>query len=156
MLPPPQPQQPQQPLSPWLRLRVVVLRWLISTLSIFAAVWLIPGIEFVGPGWQLGIVALVFGLVNIALRPILTVLTCPLVILTLGLFGLVINAVLLILTAEIARGLGVQFTVDGFWPAVGGGLVIALVSLVLNHLADTGNSQFVVRRVRHQREDDER
>jgi putative membrane protein len=124
-----------EPPSGWQRFRSITLRWLISTLSIFAAVMLVPGITFVGPGWELGIVALVFGLVNVALRPILTLLTCPLVVLTLGLFTLVINALLLLLTANIAASLGVQFQVDGFWPALLGGLVISLVSTLLNILA---------------------
>jgi putative membrane protein len=67
---------------------------LISSLGIFAATWLVPGIEFSGPGWHIGIVALVFGLLNALLRPLFYLLTCPLVILSLGLFGLVINAIL--------------------------------------------------------------
>jgi putative membrane protein len=91
-------------------------------------------------------VAVVFGLINVALRPLLTLLTCPLIILTFGLFGLVINAVLLALTAQIAESLGIHFTVAGFWPAVLGGLVIALVGLVLNILAGEQSFQVVVRR----------
>jgi putative membrane protein len=130
----------------WRQLRSLILRWLITILSIYAAVWLVPGIEFSGPGWQLGVIAAVFGLINIALRPLLTLLTCPLVILTFGLFGLVINAILLGLTAQISRSLGFQFTVAGFWPAVGGGLVIALVSLALNILAGETSFRVVVRR----------
>jgi putative membrane protein len=136
---------PQAP-SGWQRFRKLSLRWLINILAIFAAVWLVPGIEFVGPGWQLGVIAVVFGLVNIALRPLLTLLTCPLMILTLGLFGLVINAALLALTSTIARSLGIQFTVDGFWPAFLGGLVISLISLGLNILAGETSMRVVVRR----------
>jgi putative membrane protein len=132
--------------SRWRQIRSLVLRWLIMTLAIFAAVWIVPGIEFAGYGWELGIVALVFGLVNIALRPILTLLTCPLVILTLGLFALVINAVLLLLTAQIAASLGVEFQVSGFWPALLGGLVISIVNLVLNALAGEIPVRVVVRR----------
>jgi len=122
------------------------VRWLINTLAIFVAVLLVPGITFSGPGWQLGVVALVFGLVNLALRPLLTLLTCPLMILTLGLFGLVINAVLLALTAQIAASVGVQFRVAGFWPAVLGGLVISIVSLILNILAGETPVRVVMRR----------
>lgn len=129
MIPPP------QPAPPWQRARSLILRWLISTLAIFVAVYLLPGIEFVGPGWQLGIVALLFGLVNLALRPLLLLLTCPLILLSLGLFGLVINAVLLLLTSQLAASFGVQFTVDGFGSAFLGGLVISIVSLLLNILA---------------------
>jgi putative membrane protein len=137
--------EPQLP-SRWRRFRSLSLRWLINILAIYAAVAIVPGIEFSGPGWQLGLVAALFGLVNLALRPLLTLLTCPLVILTFGLFGLVINAALLALTAYIAGGLGVQFTVAGFWPAVGGGLVIAIVSLALSILAGERPVKVVVRR----------
>jgi putative membrane protein len=140
MLPP-----PQAP-SRWRQARSLILRWLIMTLAIFAAVVIVPGIEFAGYGWELGVVALVFGLINIALRPILTLLTCPLVVLTLGLFALVINAVLLLLTAQIAAWLGVSFRVDGFWPALLGGLVISLVNVILNALAGESQVRVVVRR----------
>jgi putative membrane protein len=135
------------PATRWQQVRSLVLRWLISTLSIFAAVILVPGIEFVGPGWELGVVALVFGLVNIALRPLLTLLTCPLVILTLGLFALVINALLLLLTAQIAASLGVDFRVDDFWSAVLGSLVISIVSTVLGVLAGESQVRVVTRRM---------
>ena len=137
--------QPPRPIGQWQRARGLILRWLISTLAIFVAVYLIPGIGFVGPGWELGVVAIVFGLVNAVLRPLLTMLTCPLIILTLGLFGLVINAVLLLLTAQIAASLGVQFTVDSFGSAVLGGLVISIVSLVLSILAGEVPVRVVVR-----------
>jgi putative membrane protein len=130
-IPPP----PFQPRTRWQQIRSLILRWLINTLAIFVAVLIVPGIEFAGPGWELGIVAAVFGLVNTLLRPLLTLLTCPLIILTLGLFGLLVNAALLGLTAAIAGDLNIQFYVRGFWPAVGGGLVISLVSLALNILA---------------------
>ena len=136
---------PQAP-TRWRQIRSLSLRWLITILAIYAAVWLVPGIEFSGPGWQLGVIAAVFGLVNVALRPLLTLLTCPLVLLTFGLFGLVINAALLALTAQIARSLGIQFSVAGFWPAFFGGLVIALVTLLLNVLAGETSFRVVVRR----------
>jgi putative membrane protein len=131
-------QQPplRQPRPPWQQL---LLRWAISSLSIFAAVLVVPGIEFSGPGWHIGVVALVFGLLNALLRPLIYLLTCPLVILTLGLFGLVINAVLLGLTSALADQLNIAFHIDGFWPAFWGGLVISIVSTLLSVLAgDTG------------------
>ncbi len=126
---------PPPEVSRWQQARVLILRWLISTLAIFAAVQIVPGIVFVGPGWELGLIAMIFGLVNILLRPILTLLTCPLVLLTLGFFGLVINAALLWLTSQIATGLGFSFTIDGFWPAFWGGLVISIVTTLLSMLA---------------------
>src|SRR6059058_5372771 len=133
-----------QPLDRWRQARSLILRWLITTLAIFAAVNLVPGIYFAGQGWELGIVAAVFGLVNIGLRPLLSLLTCPLIILTLGLFGLVINALLLLLTAWIASSLGVQFTIDGFWPAFWGG-IISIVTMILTVLAGEQRFQVSVR-----------
>ncbi len=121
--------------EPVFEIRRLILRWLISSLAIFVAVWLVPGIEFSGPGWQIGVVALVFGFLNALLRPLLILLTCPLIILTLGLFGLVVNAALLGLTSAFATNLGINFHIDGFWPALLGGLVISLVSLALSLLA---------------------
>jgi len=137
---------PAEPIDRWRQVRSLVLRWLITTLAIFAAVYLVPGITFTGPGWELGLVAAVFGLVNIGLRPLLSLLTCPLIILTLGLFGLVINAPLLLLTAWIDGSLGIQFTIDGFWPAFWGGLTISIVTMILTLLAGEQNVHVVVRR----------
>ncbi|NWF80332.1 MAG: phage holin family protein [Chloroflexi bacterium] len=124
----------------WQRL---LLRWLISSLGIFVAIWIVPGIHFSGPGWHIGVVALVFGLLNALLRPLLYLLTCPLVILTLGLFGLVINAVLLGLTSALADQLNIAFHIDGFWPAFWGGLVISIVTTVLSLLAGDTNIRVV-------------
>jgi|GEM_PF-254805 putative membrane protein len=134
-----------QPISRLQQFRIISLRWLIDILAIFAAIWLIPGIDFEGPGWQLGVIAAVFGLINVAIRPLLTMLTCPLILLSFGLFGLVINAALLIFTSMIAQALGYKFIVTDFWSAFLGGLVIAIVSLVLNILGDTGSPQIMVR-----------
>lgn len=129
--------------SQFATIRSVILRWLISSLAIFAAVYVVPGIHFNGPGWELGIVAAIFGLINALLRPLLLILTCPLVIVTLGLFGLVVNALLLGLTSALANQLGIDFVVDGFWPAFLGGLVISLVTLLLSVLA--GEQRVAVR-----------
>jgi len=129
----------QQPPS----LRLLLLRWLISSLAIFAATWLVPGIAFSGPGWQIGVVALVFGLLNALLRPLIYMLTCPLVLLTLGVFGLVINAAMLGLTSAMADQLNIQFHVAGFWPAFFGGLVISLVTTLLSMLAGDTNVHVV-------------
>jgi len=119
---------------------------LISSLGIFAATWLVPGIEFSGPGWHIGIVALVFGLLNALLRPLFYLLTCPLVILSLGLFGLVINAILLGLTSALADQLGISFHITGFWPAFWGGLVISLVTTALSVLAGDTRVQVEIKR----------
>lgn len=141
MYPPPTSTTPQRS-----ELSRLFLRWLIYSLAIFAAVWIVPGIEFTGPGWQIGIVALLFGLLNALLWPLLYFLTCPLVILTLGLFGLVINALLLGLTSALADQLGINFVVNGFWPAFFGGMVISIVSTALQYLAGDVQFRIVVER----------
>ena len=79
-------------------------------------------------------VAAVFGLVNSLLRPLLTVLTCPLIVLTLGIFTLVINALMLMVTGWLSTRWALGFTVAGFWPAFWGGLIIGIVSLILSLL----------------------
>ncbi|MBC8162788.1 MAG: phage holin family protein [Roseiflexaceae bacterium] len=126
----PQPTAPQPRL--WEQIVRLVMRWLVSTLAIFLAVLIVPGIEFAGPGWQLGVVAVLFGLVNALLRPLIAVLTCPLILMTFGLFGLVINAAMLLLTAQLAAQVGVVFRIDGLWAAVLGGVLISIVTLVFN------------------------
>jgi putative membrane protein len=110
----------------------LLLRWVCTAIAIFAAVKLLPGLYFEGPWWQLGIVALIFGLLNALVRPLLQFLTCPLIILTFGLFILVINAAMLWLTAEAAEDLGINFRVAGFWSAFWGAIVISIVSAILN------------------------
>ncbi|WP_298821193.1 phage holin family protein [Chloroflexus sp.] len=134
------------PTPPRSELSRLFLRWLIYSLAIFAAVWIVPGIEFSGPGWQIGIVALLFGLLNVLLRPLILLMTCPLMLLTLGLFGLVINALLLGLTSALADQLGIDFVVYGFWPAFFGGMVISLVSTTLQYLAGDVQFRIVVER----------
>ena len=78
------------------------------------------------------LVALVFGLLNALLRPLLALLSCPLVILTLGLFTLVINAVILWLTSALSESLGIGFHVEGFLAAFLGALVVSIVSILLS------------------------
>lgn len=109
-----------------------LLRLLATAAALWVAVILVQGIAYEGGPLGLLLVALVFGLVNAVIRPILKVLTCPLVVLTLGLFIFVLNAFMLWLTSEIAQALGVGFDVDGFWPALIGALIVGIVSTVLN------------------------
>ena len=109
-----------------------VLRLLVTAAALWVAVRLVPGIAWTGhPAGLIG-VALVFGLLNALVRPILTVLTCPLVILTLGLFLLVLNGLMLWLTAALSVRLGLGFTVEGFLPALLGALVVSLTSALLS------------------------
>jgi putative membrane protein len=109
-----------------------LLRWAINAAGLYAAVWIVPGIHLFGEWTDILWLALIFGLLNALVRPLLKLLTCPLIILTLGLFTIVINTLLLMLTSSIGQAFGIGFTVDGFWQAVLGSLVISLVSVVLS------------------------
>ena len=115
-------------------MRSLVLHWLLNAAALWVAAWLLPGLDFQGTLLQLLLVAAVFGIVNSLLRPILTVLTCPLIVVTLGLFTLVINALMLLLTGWLSARWDLGFTVTGFWAALFGGLVVGLVSVVLSLL----------------------
>ena len=108
----------------------LIIRLLINAAALWVAALLIDGIDLEGGWLAILIVALVFGLVNAFIKPILKILSLPVVILTLGLFTLVINAALLGLTAAVTDAL----TVEGFWAALLGGLVITVVSALLSFL----------------------
>jgi putative membrane protein len=110
----------------------LLLRIIVNAAAIFAAVQLLPGLHWNGTFLQLAGVALVFGVINGFLKPILSILTCPLQFLTLGLFGLVLNGLLLMLTAYLSQQLGFDFKVDGILWAIIGGIVIGLVSTALS------------------------
>jgi putative membrane protein len=105
--------------------------------ALAVAVWLLDKITLTGGGtgkkvWTLILVALVFGLVNFLVKPVVKVLTFPLFILTLGLFTLIVNALMLLLTSWLADKLDLSFHVEGFWTAVLGGLIISIVSWALH------------------------
>ncbi len=113
----------------------LLIRWIITILALFVAAWIVPGIRVSGTAWiAYALMAIVLGLVNAVVRPILKVLTCPLILLTLGLFTLVINGFTLWLSARIANMLGIGFYVDGFWPAFWGALIVSIVSVILSAL----------------------
>lgn len=109
-----------------------LLRLIITAVALWVAEALIPGIEHTGTALELIGVALVFGIVNAVIRPVLLMLTCPLVLLTLGLFIFVLNALMLWLTGAVSQALDLGFAVYGFVPALLGGLVVGLVSTALN------------------------
>ncbi len=114
-------------------MRYLILRLIINAIALFAATQVgIPGLSFEGNWVTMVVVAFIFGLVNALIRPLLTVLTCPLIILTFGLFTLIVNAVMLALTGWIAGQAGLGFTVDGFWAAFVGALVVSIVSWALS------------------------
>ena len=115
----------------------LILRWAINAVAIWAAITLLQGrgLELSHSGW-LPIVglALIFGLMNALLRPLIEILTCPLIILTLGLGTLLINTLMFWLTGLIGSQFGIGFTLNGFWPAFLGALICSVVSLVLTML----------------------
>lgn len=111
-----------------------ILRLLVNAAAIWAAIRLVPGITHVGSWGSLLGVALVFGVVNAIVRPLLLLFSLPLLVITLGLFTLVVNALLLWLTSSLSSSLGLGFTISGFWAAFFGALVISLVSLGLSIL----------------------
>ena len=114
-------------------IRRFLLRWLINALAIYVASKVVSGI-WVQDEWAIITVALILGLVNAFIRPLIKFFTCPLIILTLGLFLFVINAAMLGLTAWVSGQLGIGFWVADFWSAFLGALVISLVSLALTLL----------------------
>lgn len=109
-----------------------LFRLLINAAALWAASAIVPGIQREGDWISLLLVALVFGVLNAVIRPILALLSCPLQILTLGLFTLILNAGMLLLTSSVSQRLGLDFHVDGFVPALLGGVVISVVSIVLS------------------------
>jgi putative membrane protein len=113
----------------------LIIRWVITVIALAVAVWLVPGIYVQSNNaWVVfGIMAFILGLVNVFVKPILTLLSCGLIVLTMGLFLLVINAVTLWLASWIAQNwLNVGFIVEDFWSAFLGSIVVSLVSLVLS------------------------
>ncbi len=113
-------------------MRRLILRWLITTGALYLAVTIVPGLHFTRDLPQLFLVGAVLGLVNGLLRPLLTVLTCPLIVLTLGLWLFAISGLLLLITGWLSQQWGLGFRVDGFWPAFWGGLLIGVVNAVLS------------------------
>jgi putative membrane protein len=117
-------------------------RWVINTLAVVVAVYILPGIDY--QKWpDLLIASLVLGILNAVLRPIMLILSLPLLVFTLGLFLLVINALLLWFAGWL---LDPHFVVDSFGSAFWGALIISIVSLVLNVITGSGNARVEVRR----------
>ncbi len=116
-------------------MRNLLIRLLINAIALYVATRVgIAGLSFEGDWMTMALVAFIFGLVNALVRPVLTFLTCPLLILTMGLFTLIINALMLALTGWIAQQFKLGFVVDGFWAAFLGALVVSIVSFLLTVL----------------------
>jgi putative membrane protein len=113
------------------RVVVLLVRWLMLSLAVWVAAGAVAGIHLDGWGSTLAVAA-ILGLLNVYLRPVLFFFSLPLTILTLGLFLIVINAMLLGLTSWIAGFIDeLRFSVDGIWPALLGALIISIVGAVL-------------------------
>ncbi|HUP23263.1 MAG TPA: phage holin family protein [Thermoanaerobaculia bacterium] len=110
------------------------IRLVVNALAILAAAWLVPGIVVSGGVGTYLAVALIFGIVNATIGTVLKVMTCPLILLTLGLFTLVINALMLQFSAWWARIFGLGFSVSDFWAALIGALVVSVVSALFSLL----------------------
>jgi putative membrane protein len=118
-------------------MKKLIIRLIINAVALYVAIVLLNGrgINPQSANWlSLLWLALIFGLINAVLKPLLMVVGCPFVILTLGLGALLINTLLFYLAGLIGTNFGVGFTVDGFWPALLGALVVSLVSFLLNSL----------------------
>ncbi|GAB2442390.1 phage holin family protein [Streptomyces incanus] len=121
-----------------------VVKTIANAAALAVAVWLIDKITLTGDsrGKEIGtliLVALIFGVVNFLVKPLVQLLSLPLLILTLGLFTLVVNALMLLLTSWLADVFDLSFHVEGFWTAVLGGLVISVVSWALNVVLPDGD-----------------
>jgi putative membrane protein len=110
----------------------VIARLLINAAALWVATRLVPGISYTGDWPLLFVVALIFGVLNVVVRPLLILLSLPAVIITLGLFLPVLNGAMLLLTGAVSGALGLGFHVDGFGAAFLGGLVVSIVSMVLS------------------------
>lgn len=107
----------------------LIIRLLINAVALWVAAQLVNGIDLSENIWQVLVVALIFGLINAIIKPIVKILSFPLIIVTLGLFTLVINAFLLLLTDWLTDAI----SVDGFVPAFLGAIIISVVSWFLSH-----------------------
>lgn len=112
----------------------LILHWLVVAVALVAAAFLVPGIRVEGDGTiAVLVMAAILGIVNVVIRPILAFLSCGFIILTMGLFMLVINAITLWLSSSIAvNWFNVGFYVDGFWPALLGSIIVSIVSFLLS------------------------
>lgn len=115
----------------------MLARFLANAAALGVATWLLPGINLTGVTWQdktLAIlaVAVIFGVVNTLIKPLFTFVTAPLILLSLGLFLLVVNALLLMLVSWASGQLGIGWEVDTWWSAFWGALIVSITSFILN------------------------
>jgi putative membrane protein len=112
----------------------LLIRWIVTAIALVVAVLVVPGITIQSNAWlAVAIMAIVLGLVNAIVRPLLQLLSCGLIVATLGFFLLFINGFTLMLASSISQNwFGAGFVVDGFWPAFWGAIVVSFVSFLLN------------------------
>ncbi|MBU4564286.1 MAG: phage holin family protein [Desulfarculus sp.] len=116
-----------------------LFRWVVNALGLLFVSWLFEGIQVNGIGWAF-VAALFLGVFNALVRPVLILLTLPITLVTMGLFIVVINALMLWLTGTLLAG----FQVHGFWTAVGGALILSVISMAANSLVgDRGNIEVI-------------
>ncbi len=127
-----------------LNVKRFVLQLAINIIAILTAVTLVPGLDLTGPWWGLALVALLFGVINTGIRPMLLLLALPFVILTLGFFMLLINAAMLYLTSWLAEGFGITFAIESLFSAIVGAIVISIVSTGLSILSGDNRVRFQV------------
>jgi putative membrane protein len=111
-----------------------LFRLLVNAAALWVATRLVPGVSFDGGTMPFLGVALVFGVVNAFVRPLMQILAFPLILVTLGFFLLVVNGLMLWLTSSLSASLGLGFHVAGFWAAFWGALVVSVTSLLLSML----------------------
>jgi putative membrane protein len=111
-----------------------LVRWLVNAAALWVATRIVPGVSYIGGWLPFLAVALIFGIVNAFIRPVAKVLTFPIIILTLGIFALVVNGLMLWLTSAVSGALDLGFHVRGFWAAFFGALVVSIVSTLLSML----------------------
>ena len=111
-----------------------LIRLLVNAAALWVATRLVPGVSFDGGTLPFLGVALVFGVVNAFVRPLMQLLTFPLILVTLGLFLFVVNGLMLWLTSSLSASLGLGFHVSGFWAAFWGAIVVSVTSLLLSML----------------------
>ena len=119
-------------------LQRLLLRWAFNVVALFVAAWLLAGVDYGDSWWSLMIAAVVFTLVNMIVKPILTVLSIPFIVVTLGLFYFLINILMLYLTDWIVT----DFEIDTFWWAALAAIIVSIVNWILNAtLGDIGERE---------------
>jgi putative membrane protein len=103
----------------------------------------VSGITFTGEWWKMIIIGAVFGIVNSIIKPFVTFFALPLIIITLGLFTLIINTLMLVITAELSEPFSLGLLINGFWPAFKGALIVSIVSILLSWLTGVKKIKYV-------------